>query len=77
MGTEVVDGEGATVDGDRTRTGTVVGTAVAGVIAMLATRSDNASSWVSQLPNFNLQPFSLCRIATTQTAHHKQNGDKT
>jgi len=45
MGTEVVDGEGATVDGDRTRIGTVVGTAVAGVIAMLATRSDNASSW--------------------------------
>jgi len=45
MGTEVVDGEGATVDGDRTRTGTVVGAAAAGVIAMLATRSDNASSW--------------------------------
>ena len=45
MGTEVVDGEGATVDGDRTRIGTVVGTAVAGVIAMLVTRFDNASSW--------------------------------
>jgi len=34
MGTEVVDGEGAIVDGDRIRTGTVVGAEAADVIAM-------------------------------------------